>query len=163
MKKCSLFILVFLFGIGIVNAKTVDLYEMMKENASNYGMSPLLKSFLLVLVFGIVAMPFAGLSLILRRDSGLVTRVIGLGMLLVAIATWGYLVYYSIHWGFISREQWRKVIMIKLSWLSPKVRGYTDIRSGSYYLERGWGECCRSVNSQRYVRSVWRPCITTTK
>ena len=70
---------------------------MMKENASNYGMSPLLKSFLLVLVFGIVAMPFAGLSLILRRDSGLVTRVIGLGMLLVAIATWGYLVYYSIH------------------------------------------------------------------
>ena len=33
MKKCSLFILVFLFGIGIVNAKTVDLYEMMKENA----------------------------------------------------------------------------------------------------------------------------------
>ena len=71
--------------------------KMMKENASNYGMSPLLKSFLLVLVFGIVAMPFAGLSLILRRDSGLVTRVIGLGMLLVAIATWGYLVYYSIH------------------------------------------------------------------
>ena len=70
---------------------------MMKENVRNYGMSPLLKSFLLVLVFGIVAMPFVGLSLILRRDSGSVTRVIGLVMLLVAIAAWGYLVYFSIH------------------------------------------------------------------
>ena len=69
----------------------------MKENARNYGMSPLLKSFLLVLVFGIVAMPFVGLSLILRRDSGTITRMIGLVLLLVAIATWGYLVYYSIH------------------------------------------------------------------
>ena len=70
---------------------------MMKENVRNYGMSPLLKSFLLVLVFGIVAMPFVGLSLILRRDSGPVTKVIGIVMLLVAIAAWGYLVYYSIH------------------------------------------------------------------
>lgn len=70
---------------------------MMKENIRNYGMSPLLKSFLLVLVFGIVAMPFVGLSLVLRGDSGPVTRVIGLVMLLVAIAAWGYLVYYSIH------------------------------------------------------------------
>ena len=70
--------------------------KMMKENVRNYGMSPLLKSFLLVLVFGIVAMPFVGPSLILRRDNGPVTRVIGLVMLLVAIAAWGYLVYYSI-------------------------------------------------------------------
>ena len=69
----------------------------MKEKVRNYGMSPLLKSFLLVLVFGIVAMPFVGLSLILRRDSGPVTKVIGLVMLLIAIAAWGYLVYYSIH------------------------------------------------------------------
>ena len=69
----------------------------MNENARHYGMNPLFKSFLLVLVFGIVAIPFVGLSLILRRDSGLVTRVIGLVMLLVAIAAWGYLVYYSIH------------------------------------------------------------------
>ena len=68
----------------------------MKENVRNYGMSPLLKSFLLVLVFGIAAMPFVGFSLILRRDSGPVTRVIGLVMLLIAIAAWGYLVYYSI-------------------------------------------------------------------
>ena len=69
---------------------------MMNENVRSYGMSPLLKSFLLVLVFGIVAMPFVGLSLILRRDSGPVTRVIGVVMLLVSIAAWGYLVYYSI-------------------------------------------------------------------
>ncbi len=69
---------------------------MMKENARNYGMSPLLKSFLLVLVFGIVAMPLVGLSLMLRRDSGLITRVMGIVLLLIAIAAWGYLVYYSI-------------------------------------------------------------------
>ena len=68
-----------------------------KENARYYEMNPLLKSFLLVLVFGIVAMPFVGLSLILRRDSGPITRVIGLVLLLVAIIAWGYLVYYSIH------------------------------------------------------------------
>ena len=70
---------------------------MTKRNVRNYGMSPLLKSFLLVLVFGIVAMPFVGLSLILRRENGPITRVIGLVLLLVAIAAWGYLVYYSIH------------------------------------------------------------------
>ncbi len=70
---------------------------MMKENVRSYGMSPLLKSFLLVLVFGIVAMPLVGLSLILRRDSGPITRVLGLVMLLVAIAAWVYLVFYSIH------------------------------------------------------------------
>ena len=69
----------------------------MKENVRNYGMTPLLKNFLLVLVFEIMAMPFVGLSLILRRDSGPVTRVIGLAMLLIAIAAWGYLVYYLIH------------------------------------------------------------------
>ena len=69
----------------------------MNENARHYGMNPLLKSFLLVLVFGIVAMPFVGLSLILRRENGPITRVIGLVLLLVAIAAWGYLVYYSIH------------------------------------------------------------------
>ena len=69
----------------------------MKEDARHYGMNPLLKSFLLVLVFGIVAMPFVGFSLILRRDSGSITRIIGLILLLVAIAAWGYLVYYSIH------------------------------------------------------------------
>ena len=70
---------------------------MMKENARQYGMNLLLKSFLLVMVFGIVAMPFVGLCLILRRDSGPVTRVIGLVILFVAIAAWGYLVYYSTH------------------------------------------------------------------
>lgn len=70
---------------------------MMNEYARNRGMNPLLKSFLLVLVFGIVAMPFVGLSLILRRESGPVTRFIGLILLLVAIASWSYLVYYSIH------------------------------------------------------------------
>ena len=70
---------------------------MMNEYARNRGMNPLLKSFLLVLVFGIVAMPFVGLSLILRRDSGPVTRFFGLVLLLVAIASWSYLVYYSIH------------------------------------------------------------------
>ena len=69
---------------------------MMKENVRNYSMSPLLKSFLLVLLFGIVAMPFVGLSLILRRDSGPVTRMVGFVLLFVAIAAWGYLVYYSI-------------------------------------------------------------------
>ena len=69
----------------------------MKEDARHYGMNPLLKSFLLVLIFGILAMPFVGLSLILRRDRGPVTRVVGFILLLVAIAIWGYLVYYSIH------------------------------------------------------------------
>ena len=69
----------------------------MNENVRSYGMSPLLKSFLLVLVFGIVAMPFVGLSLVLRRDSGPITRIIGIILLLVAIFAWGYLVYYSIH------------------------------------------------------------------
>lgn len=69
----------------------------MHENIKSRGMNPLLKSFLLVLVFGIVAMPFVGLSLILRRESGPVTRFIGLVLLLVAIASWSYLVYYSIH------------------------------------------------------------------
>lgn len=69
----------------------------MKANVRNNGMNPLLKAFLLVLVFGIVAMPFVGLSLILRRDSGPITRIIGLILLFVAIAAWGYLVYYSIH------------------------------------------------------------------
>lgn len=68
----------------------------MNENARQYGMNPLLKSFLLVLAFGIVAMPFVGLSLILRRDSGPITRMIGIILLLVAIFAWGYLVYYSI-------------------------------------------------------------------
>ena len=68
---------------------------MVMENARTHGMNPLLKSFLLVLVFGIVAMPFVGLSLILRRESGPVTRLLGLILLLVAIAAWGYLVYYS--------------------------------------------------------------------
>lgn len=69
----------------------------MNENVRNSGMNPLLKSFLLVLVFGIVAMPFVGLSLILRRESGPITRFLGLILFLVAIAAWGYLVYYSIH------------------------------------------------------------------
>lgn len=69
----------------------------MNEYTKDRGMNPLLKSFLLVLVFGIVAMPFVGISLILRRDSGPVTRLIGLILLVVAIAAWGYLVYYSIH------------------------------------------------------------------
>lgn len=68
----------------------------MNENIKSRGMNPLLKSFLLVLVFGIVAMPFVGLSLILRRDSGPVTRFLGLIMLSVAIAAWCYLVMYSI-------------------------------------------------------------------
>lgn len=70
---------------------------MTNEYAKSRGMNPLLKSFLLVLVFGIVAMPFVGLSLILRRESGPVTRFIGLVLLLVAIASWSYLVYYSIY------------------------------------------------------------------
>ncbi|MBR0341675.1 MAG: hypothetical protein IJH64_05440 [Oscillospiraceae bacterium] len=69
----------------------------MNENVRNSGMNPILKSFLLVLVFGIVAMPFVGLSLILRRESGPVTRLLGLILFLVAIVAWGYLVYYSIH------------------------------------------------------------------
>ena len=71
--------------------------KMMNEYAKNSGMNPLLKSFLLVLIFGIVAMPFVGLSLILRRESGLITRIIGLVLVVVAIASWSYLVYYSIH------------------------------------------------------------------
>ncbi len=70
---------------------------MMNENARHYGMNPLLKSFLLVLVFGILAMPFVGVSLVLRRDSGPITRIIGFILLLVAIFAWGYLVYYSTH------------------------------------------------------------------
>lgn len=69
----------------------------MNENVRNSGTNPILKSFLLVLVFGIVAMPFVGLSLILRRESGPVTRLLGLILFLTAIAAWGYLVYYSIH------------------------------------------------------------------
>lgn len=69
----------------------------MNENVRNNGMNPLLKSFLLVLVFGIVAMPFVGLFLILRRESGLITRLFGLILFLIAITAWGYLVYYSIH------------------------------------------------------------------
>lgn len=67
---------------------------MAMENTKKHGMNPLLKSFLLVLVFGIVAMPFVGLSLILRRESGPVTRLLGLILLLVAIAAWCYLIYY---------------------------------------------------------------------
>ena len=69
----------------------------MNENVRNNGMNPILKSLLLVLVFGIVAMPFVGLSLILRRESGPVTRLLGLILFMAAIAAWGYLVYYSIH------------------------------------------------------------------
>ncbi|MBR0410021.1 MAG: hypothetical protein IJI25_03310 [Eubacterium sp.] len=69
----------------------------MNENVRINGINPILKSFLLVLVFGIVAMPFVGLSLILRRESGPVTRLLGLILFLVAIAAWGYLVYYSTH------------------------------------------------------------------
>lgn len=69
---------------------------MMKENVRNYGMNPLLKSFLLILVFGIVAMPFVGLSLILGRESGPITRLLGLILFMAATAAWGYLVYYSI-------------------------------------------------------------------
>ena len=69
----------------------------MMENARNHGMNPLLKSLILVMVFGIVAMPFVGLSLILRRESGPVTRLLGLILLMIAIAAWGYLVYYSTH------------------------------------------------------------------
>ena len=58
----------------------------MNENVRNNGMNPILKSFLLVLVFGIVAMPFVGLSLILRRESGPATRLLGLILFLAAIA-----------------------------------------------------------------------------
>ena len=85
------------------NQKSKKVFEqrkkdrMMNEYEENRGMSPLLKSFLLVLVFGIVAMPFVGLFLILRRESGTIKRLIGIILLLVAIATWSYLAYYSIH------------------------------------------------------------------
>ena len=69
---------------------------MMNENVRNRDMNPLLKSFILVMIFGIVAMPFVGISLVLRRDRGAVTRVLGLIMLMVAIAAWGCLAYCSI-------------------------------------------------------------------
>lgn len=69
----------------------------MNENIRNNGMNPILKNFLLVLVFGIVAMSFVGLSLILRRERGPITRLFGLILFLIAIAAWGYLVYYSTH------------------------------------------------------------------
>ena len=70
---------------------------MMNENVRSNGMNPLLKSLFLVLVFGIVAMPFVGISLVLRRESGPITRVIGLILVMISVAAWGYLGYYSTH------------------------------------------------------------------
>ena len=59
------------------------------------GMEPLLKCFLLVLIFGIVAMPPVGIYLAVTRRS-IPGKVLG-GILLVAgIAAWGYLVLYCI-------------------------------------------------------------------
>ena len=70
---------------------------MMNENVRSNSLSPLLKSLLLVLVFGIVAMPFVGISMVLSRESGPITRGIGLILLLISVAAWGYLGYYSTH------------------------------------------------------------------
>ena len=69
---------------------------MMNVKVKKSGMNPLVKGVLLVLVFGLVAMPFVGISLILRRDSGLVARIMGFILVVIAVATWGYLIYYSI-------------------------------------------------------------------
>lgn len=69
---------------------------MTREYERSPGMHPLVKGFLLVLIFGIVAMPFVGISFIVRKGNGPITRLLGLVMLLVSVAAWGYLVVYSI-------------------------------------------------------------------
>ena len=69
---------------------------MMNENVRKNRINLLLNSVFLVLVFGIVAMPFVGISLILRKESGLGTRLFGFILLLIALLAWGYCLYYSI-------------------------------------------------------------------
>ena len=68
---------------------------MTNEMVSKSGVESLLKCFLLVLVFGIVAMPPVGIYLAVTRKS-IFGKILGLLFLAVGVASWTYLVLYSI-------------------------------------------------------------------
>lgn len=72
-------------------------YDMSREYTRTTGMHPLTKGLILILIFGIVAMPFVGISFIMKRGNGFIMRFFGFIMLLVSVAAWVYLVLYSIH------------------------------------------------------------------
>lgn len=68
---------------------------MTNEMVRKSGVESLLKCFLLVLIFGIVAMPPVGIYLTVTRRS-IVGKILGLVLLAVSVAAWGYLVMYSV-------------------------------------------------------------------
>ena len=68
---------------------------MTNEAIRKTGIETWFKCFLLVVVFGIVAMPPVGLYLAVTRKS-IFGKVLGLMLLAVGIASWTYLVIYSI-------------------------------------------------------------------
>ena len=68
---------------------------MTNEMIRKSGVESLLKCFLLVLIFGIVAMPPVGIYLTVTRKS-IFGKILGLVLLVVSVAAWGYLVMYSI-------------------------------------------------------------------
>ena len=69
--------------------------SMTNEMVRKSGVESLLKCFLLVLVFGIVAMPPVGIYLAVTRKS-IFGKILGLLLLTVGVASWTYLVLYSI-------------------------------------------------------------------
>ena len=68
---------------------------MTNEAIRKTGIENWFKCFLLVLVFGIVAMPPVGLYLAVARKS-IFGKILGLILLAVGIASWTYVVLYSI-------------------------------------------------------------------
>jgi hypothetical protein len=68
---------------------------MTNEMIRKSGVESLLKCFLLVLIFGIVAMPPVGIYLAVTRRS-IVGKILGIILLAVGAAAWGYLVFYSV-------------------------------------------------------------------
>ena len=68
---------------------------MTRENTRNNSTTSLFKCLLLVLVFGVVAMPPVGFFLTVTRR-GIVGKVLGGILLVVGIAAWASVIYYSI-------------------------------------------------------------------
>ena len=68
---------------------------MTNQTSRKTGIETWFKCFLLVLVFGIVAMPPVGLYLAVTRKS-LFGKIVGIMLLSVGIASWTYVVLYSI-------------------------------------------------------------------
>ena len=68
---------------------------MTRENTRNNSTTSLFKCLLLVLVFGIVAMPPVGIILTVTRR-GIAGKILGGILLVVGMAAWASVIYYSI-------------------------------------------------------------------